>query len=137
MEWLATLPGRALRSIDIIAIVIALGFLAMTTWPGWLRQAREDGKLEERASWQVKQEEATEKRDMAIAKAQMRIDKAETGMLAARAEVALKTSELEAALAAERKANEEAGKTDAAGARCLPRRMPERVRRALNAFRDR
>ncbi len=135
MAWLLTLPARALRSADIIGMTLALCFLSVTVYPGWLRQARDDGARQERADWVEKQEEARAKQDAAIAAAQRRLDAAEKDMLAARADVAIKTSDLEAALAAERVANDEAGKTDAAGARCLPRRMPERVRRALNAFR--
>lgn len=135
MTWLLTFPARALRSADIIGIVIGILLFAFVVWPGWLGQARDDGARQERADWVEKQEEARAKQDAAIAAAQRRLDAAEKDMLAARADVAIKSSELEAALAAERVANDEAGKTDAAGARCLPRRMPERVRRALNAFR--
>ena len=137
VAWLLSLVRRLPGSLDIVGLTIAIVVLAFVIWPGWLRQAREDGKLEERAVWINEQETARAKQDAAIAKAQTRIDAAETGMLAARAEAAVKTSELEAALAVERKANDEAGKVDASGNRCLPRRMPERVRRALNAFRDR
>lgn len=134
--WLLSLLRRVPGSLDIIALTIAIVVLAFVIWPGWLRQAREDGKLEERAAWQLKQEEAIAKRDAAVSVAQRKIDTAETDMLAARAAGALKVNDLETALAAERKANEAAGKTGAAGDRCVPRRMPERVRRALNAFRE-
>lgn len=134
--WLLSLVRRLPGSLDIVGLTIAIVVLAFAIWPGWLREAREDGAAQERLKWVALQEEATAKRDAAISVAQRKIDTAETEMLAARSANALKVNDLETALAAERKANEAAGNIGAAGNRCMPRRMPERVRRALNAFRD-
>ena len=136
MEWLLTLPGRALRSADIIGITIAAIVCAFVIWPGWLSRAREDGALEERGKWVAAQEEATAKRDAAVAKAQTKIDTAETAMLDARLNSDVKISELEKALAVAQGGRNENEKSAGEGnRRCLPRRMPDGVRKALNAFR--
>lgn len=118
------------------AASIALTVLAFVVWPGWMRQAREDGVLEERAKWVEAQEKLIAARDAAVAKAQTKIDVAETAMLDARLTSDVKISNLEAALRAAQGEKNEKGKTAGAGdRRCLPRRMPDGVRDALNAFR--
>lgn len=126
-----------IRALLITAAAsVALTVFAFVLWPGWLRQARDDGAREERLKWVAAQEEATAKHDAAVAKAQTKIDAAETAMLDARLISDVKISNLEAALTGAQGGGNENEKSAGNGnRRCLPRRMPDRVRNALNAFR--
>lgn len=126
-----------IRALLITAAAsVALTVVAFVVWPGWLRQAREDGVREERAKWVEAQEKLIAARDAAIAKAQTKIDAAETAMLDARLTSDVKISNLEAALkAAQGGGNENEQSAGEGNRRCLPRRMPDGVRKALNAFR--
>lgn len=126
-----------IRALLITAAAsVALTVLAFVVWPGWMRQAREHGVLEERAKWVEAQEKLIAARDAAVAKAQTKIDAAETAMLDARLTSDVKISNLEAALkAAQGGGNETEQAAGDGNRRCLPRRMPDGVRNALNAFR--
>ncbi len=126
-----------IRALIITASAsVALTVLAFVVWPGWLGQAREDGAREERAKWVEAQEKLIAARDAAVAKAQTKIDVAETAMLDARLTSGVKISNLEAALrAAQGGGNGNEESADEGNRRCLPRRMPDGVRNSLNAFR--
>ncbi|MCL6708609.1 hypothetical protein M8R20_16570 [Pseudomonas sp. R2.Fl] len=120
----------AVKAWDAIQLAVALTVFGFLVWPGWLNDAREAGALGERLVWMEKQRRMDIKLEADRKAAQAKIDAAELSMINAMAESAIRTSELERAIA-EEKAN---AKDDPVGGVAACPAMPERVRNALNGI---